>query len=154
MSKRVGKEGRIFTLWKLKTMRDGVGPASTSLNDPRITRLGRFLRKYKLDEIPQILNILKGEMGIVGPRPEVEEVVALMTQEERDIILSVKPGLTDLASLWNIHEEELLRDEPDPHKAYLEKVWSRKKELQIEYIKTRSLWLDLRIILETIRRLL
>jgi|TARA_Y100000034_G_C6797729_1_gene357676 lipopolysaccharide/colanic/teichoic acid biosynthesis glycosyltransferase len=133
---------------------DKVGPPSTSQDDPRITELGEFLRKTKLDELPQLINVLKGDMSLVGPRPEVSEVVDLMTDEEKDIIFSVKPGITDLASLWNIREEEWLDGEEDPHQAYLEKIWPEKKRLQIEYINKKSLWLDLKIIILTIKKLL
>ena len=126
-SQRVGKNGKLFTLYKFRTMVNAPGPTSTSADDPRITRIGRFLRRYKLDELPQIWNIVKRDMNLVGPRPEVPEVVHMMTDQERAIILSIRPGLTDLATLWDSHEEEMLKGEPDPHKAYLEKIWPIKK---------------------------
>lgn len=143
-----------FKLYKLRTMKKGsVGPASTSSDDPRLTKIGRLLRKYKLDELPQLYNILKGDMAFVGPRPEVKEVVDLMTAEEKGIILSVKPGLTDLASVWNFNEEERLAGKADPHKAYLEEIWPEKKRLQILYISKKGLWLDLQVIVLTIKKI-
>jgi lipopolysaccharide/colanic/teichoic acid biosynthesis glycosyltransferase len=155
-SKRVGKNLRQFDLYKFRTMvigADKMGGASTSADDPRLTKIGKFLRRYKLDELPQLINILKGDMALVGPRPEVKEVVDLMTDEERMVIFSVKPGLTDLATLEDIHEEELLRGAKDPHKKYLDKIWPRKKQLQIKYVMERNAWLDLKIILKTIYKI-
>lgn len=133
---------------------DKLGGPSTSSDDPRLTRIGKILRKYKIDELPQLWNILKGDMAIVGPRPEVPEVVQLMSQQERDIIFSVKPGLTDIATLADFHEEDNLAGEPDPHLAYLNKIWPIKKELQIQYVNKKSLWLDLKIISMTLARLI
>ena len=155
-SKRVGQYGQIFEMLKIRTMilnADKMGGASTSADDPRITRFGRFLRKFKLDELPQFINVLRGEMALVGPRPDVPEVIDLMTPEEEEIILSVKPGITDLASLWDCEEEEMLRGEKDPHRVYLEKIWPTKKALQIWYIKNRNWWLDLKIVAATFLRI-
>jgi lipopolysaccharide/colanic/teichoic acid biosynthesis glycosyltransferase len=130
-----------------------LGGPSTAGDDPRLLKIGHFLKKYQLDELPQLINVLKGEMSLVGPRPEVKMYVDMMTEEEKNIILSVKPGMTDLASLWNFHEGEILRGSPDPEKTYQEKIWPEKKRLQIKYIKERSFWLDLKIILKTILKI-
>jgi len=154
---RVGRHGRVFKMYKLRTMvenADKLGGASTSGDDERITKWGWYLRKFKLDELPQLWNVIKGDMALVGPRPDVPEVIHLMNTEERDIILSVKPGITDLASLWNYNEEERLEGQKDPHEAYLKLIWPEKKRLQIEYVLTRSLLLDIKIIWRTIKRLL
>ena len=133
---------------------DKIGSPSTAEDDPRITKIGRFLRKTKLDELPQLCNVVKRDMNLVGPRPEVQEVVDLMTDYEKAMIFSVRPGITDLASIWDSNEEERLAGETDPHKAYLEKIWPEKKRLQIEYIRNRSLWLDIKILWLTIKKLL
>ena len=156
-AKRVGKGGKIFTMYKFKTMRDEPGPVSTAGDDPRITKIGRFLRRTKLDELPQLWNVLKRDMNLVGPRPEDPSVMELMRcnfPEEYAIIISVRPGLTDLATLADIHEEDILRGEADPHKTYLEKIWPQKRKLQIEYIKNRNLLLDIKILTQTTCRLL
>lgn len=155
---RVGEDGKLFQFYKFRTMIEGaVGPESTSEDDKRITRIGRILRKFKIDELPQFWNVLKGDMSLVGPRPEVPSVMAIMHKQfpdEYGIIISVKPGITDLASLWDFNEEERLAGEKDPHKAYLEKIWPEKRRLQIEYIKNKSFWLDIKIILLTIKKIL
>jgi len=153
---RIGKDGKPFKIFKFRTMvkdAEKLGGPSTAADDPRITRIGRFLRKYKIDELPQLINVLKGEMSLVGPRPEVKMYVDMMTPKEREIILSVRPGMTDLASLWDFHEEEILKGAKDPEKVYLEKIRPKKIALQIEYVKNRSFLLDLKIILKTILKL-
>ena len=156
-SKRVGRYGVPFTMFKLRTMvigADTMGGPSTSGDDPRLTRIGKFLRKYKIDELPQLWNVMKRDMNLVGPRPEVQEVVDLMTPEEKKIILSVRPGLTDLATLWDCQEEEMLRGEADPHQAYLKKIWPEKKRLQIEYIRNRNIRMDLWILFQTLKKII
>lgn len=150
---RIGKDGKIFKIFKFRTMvpdAEKLGGVCTSADDPRLTKIGKFLRKYKLDELPQLINVLKGEMSLVGPRPEVKKYIDMLKPEEKEKILSVKPGMTDLASLWDFHEEELLKGSEDPEKTYLEKIRPKKTELQLEYVKNRSFWLDLKIILKTI----
>ena len=115
---RVGRFGKPFRIYKFRTMvvnADELGGSPTADNDPRITKAGRFLRKYKLDELPQLLNVLKGEMSLVGPRPEVEEYVKLYSEEEK-AILSVCPGMTDWASILNADEGAILAKSPDPEK--------------------------------------
>ncbi|HXF83478.1 MAG TPA: sugar transferase [bacterium] len=150
---RVGRGGRTFRIFKFRTMvadAERLGGPSTADDDPRITRVGRWLRKRKLDELPQLLNVLRGEMSIVGPRPEVPQYAALMTPEERALILSVRPGMTDWASLWDIDEGALLAGSPDPERVYLEQIRPVKIRLQLDYVRRRSLLVDLRIIGQTL----
>ncbi|MGC8833573.1 MAG: sugar transferase [Armatimonadota bacterium] len=149
---RVGKDGKPFKMLKFRTMvanADKIGGPSTANDDPRITRIGRFLRRYKLDELPQLINVLKGEMSFVGPRPEVQQYVDMYTDEER-AILSVKPGITDWASLWNSDEGAVLAGSPDPEKTYLELIRPTKVKLQLEYVRKRSFLTDLEILLRTV----
>jgi len=150
---RVGLHGKLFRMLKFRTMVVGaekVGGPSTSDNDPRLTKVGKFLRKYKLDELPQLINVLKGEMSFVGPRPEVEHYVAMFTEEERTI-LSVRPGITDWASLWNPDEGSILAGSPDPEEAYIEKIRPTKLKLQLKYVKEHSFSNDIKIILLTLK---
>jgi len=154
---RIGRGGKPFKMFKFRTMvpnADKLGGPSTSADDPRLTKIGKFLKKYKLDEIPQLINVLKGEMSIVGPRPEVPFYVNMMTDEEREKILSVKPGITDLASLWDIHEEEVLKGSPDPEETYMEKIRPEKLRLQLKYVNEHSFFVDLKIILKTLAKIL
>ena len=154
--KRVGWFGSPFRIFKFRSMvekAEELGGPSTASDDPRLTKIGKFLKKYQLDELPQLINVLKGEMSLVGPRPEVKMYVDMMTDEERKTILSIKPGMTDLASLWDFHEGEILRGSPDPEKTYQEKIRPTKIKLQLEYVKNRSFWLDLKIILKTILKI-
>lgn len=153
---RVGQYGRSFRIFKFRTMvvdAEKLGGPSTADDDPRITRIGKLLRKYKLDELPQLINVLKGEMSLVGPRPEVPQYVALFTLEER-AILSVRPGITDWASLWNCDEAAVLAGSPDPERTYLEKIRPEKVRLQLEYVRNRSLWVDLTILAQTVLAIL
>jgi len=152
---RVGRFGKPFYMVKFRTMvlnADKLGGPSTADDDPRITEIGRWLRRYKLDELPQLFNVLKGEMSIVGPRPEVQEVVALYTEREKPL-LTLKPGITDYASLWNIDEGAILKGSKNPHQDYLKKIWPKKVELQLKYLREQSLWTDCKIILQTVRQL-
>ena len=149
---RVGRGGVVFRMAKFRTMverADQIGGSSTPDNDPRITRVGRFLRKYKLDELPQLINVIKGEMSFVGPRPQVQWAVDLYTPQERGV-LSVPPGITDYASLRFPNEGEILKDSTDPDKDYMEKIHPEKMRLSLKYVEERSLWLDLKIIVRTI----
>jgi len=153
---RVGLRGKPFRIYKFRTMvvnAEKIGPASTSDDDPRITKIGRFLRKYKLDELPQLINVLKGEMSFVGPRPEVPSEVATYNEEERKI-LSVRPGITDWASLTYHNEGEILKGAEDPHQAYREKIRPGKIKLAIKYVDKQSFFIDLRIIMDTLRTLI
>jgi len=126
-----------------------IGGPSTSDDDPRITRIGKLIRKYKLDELPQLINVLKGDMSIVGPRPEVQHYVDMYTEEEK-AILTVRPGITDWASIWNPDEGAILAGSADPEKTYMEKIRPKKLELQLKYVRERSFWADMKIIMETI----
>ena len=153
---RVGLRGREFLLLKFRSMRPGsesAGQITVGRRDPRITGVGHILRRTKLDELPQLLNILKGDMSVVGPRPEVPRYVAMYSQEQREV-LSVRPGLTGPASVAYIDENELLGRSPDPERAYIEEVMPAKLRLDLKYVKERSLLLDLRIIFGTFVRLL
>ena len=150
---RVGIRGKPFRIYKFRTMvvnAEKIGPSSTSDDDPRITKIGRFLRKYKLDELPQLINVLKGEMSFVGPRPEVKKFTDLYTEEEK-AILSVRPGITDWASLWNSDEGSILAGVEDPDRVYMEKIRPEKIRLQLKYVRERSLWVDIKIIFKTIK---
>ena len=126
-----------------------LGGPSTADDDPRITKVGKFVRKFKLDELPQLLNVLKGEMSFVGPRPEVQMYVDMFTEEEK-AILSVRPGITDWASIWNPDEGAILAGSPDPEKTYMETIRPEKIRLQLKYVRERSFWNDLKIIAQTI----
>jgi lipopolysaccharide/colanic/teichoic acid biosynthesis glycosyltransferase len=153
---RVGREGRHFRLLKFRTMRPGSesqGQITVGERDPRITGVGHVLRRSKLDELPQLLNILWGDMSIVGPRPEVPKYVALYTNEQR-AVLDVRPGLSSLASIAYINENELLGRSSDPERTYIEEVMPAKLALDLRYVREKSLWMDLRIITATVRRIL
>lgn len=151
---RVGKNEKHFSLLKFRTMR----PASESKGqltigkDPRITSVGRFLRKYKLDEIPQLINIIKGEMSVVGPRPEVPKYVAMYTNEQKKV-LSVRPGLTDLASIEYINESEVLAKSSNPEETYINEIMPHKLALNLVYIEKQSLIYDFKLIFNTIRKI-
>jgi len=150
---RVGKNGKHFKVLKFRTMvinAEKLGDKITTGNDPRITPIGAFLRKYKLDELPQLLNVLKGEMSLVGPRPEVPEYVEYYPEETRKIVLSVPPGITDKASIEFVNENELLNDSEDPVSDYKNKVLPIKLAYNVDYVRERSLWLDFSLIFRTI----
>jgi lipopolysaccharide/colanic/teichoic acid biosynthesis glycosyltransferase len=152
--RRVGRNGKEFKIFKFRTMvqnADKIGGPSTAGDDPRLTKIGKLLRKYNLDELPQLINVLKGEMSIVGPRPEVPQEVKTFDEETRRIILSVRPGMTDLATLENVHEEEILKGSKDPHATYQKLIKPKKLKLAVKYVKTKSFFLDIKIILETIK---
>ena len=149
---RVGRFGKLFRIFKFRTMvvnAEKLGGPSTADDDPRITKVGNFIRKFKLDELPQLINVLKGEMSFVGPRPEVQMYVDMFTEEER-AILSVRPGITDWASIWNPDEGGILAGSLDPEKTYMEKIRPEKIRLQLKYVRERSFWNDLKIIAQTI----
>jgi lipopolysaccharide/colanic/teichoic acid biosynthesis glycosyltransferase len=153
---RVGRGGGEFRLLKFRTMRPGSeahGQITVGGRDARITRIGYLLRKTKLDELPQLVNILRGDMSVVGPRPEVPRYVALYNAEQRQV-LSVRPGLTSLASLAYIDENEVLGRAADPERAYIEEVMPAKLALDLRYVRERSLGLDLRIIARTALRII
>ena len=154
--KRVGRHGKFFRICKFRTMvvnAETIGGSSTADDDPRITNIGRNIRKYKLDELPQLANVLVGDMSVIGPRPQVLEDVAMYTEEEKNI-LSVRPGMTDWASIKYHNEGEILRNSPDPDLAYIEKIRPGKIKLELEYVRNRSFWIDLIILFKTIKTLL
>jgi lipopolysaccharide/colanic/teichoic acid biosynthesis glycosyltransferase len=156
LQQRVGKNEGDFNIIKFRTMHhgsEGKGLLTIGEEDPRITRIGKWLRKYKLDELPQLFNILKGEMSFVGPRPEVRKYVNLYTNHQKQV-LTVKPGLTDYASLQYINENELLARYTDPEKAYIEMVMPAKIALNLKYIKDQSLFTDFKIIGYTIKKIM
>lgn len=153
---RIGKNGVPFKLWKFRSMRkdaDKAGKLTVGMKDPRITRSGIFIRKYKLDEFPQFINVLKGEMSIVGPRPEVKEYVDLYTEEQRKI-LKVKPGITDLASLEYFKENELLGKSDNPQKTYIEEIMPAKIELNKKYISNPTIGADIKIMWQTFLKII
>ena len=124
-----------------------------ALLHPRITQVGRFLRKYKLDELPQLFNVLFGEMSLVGPRPEVKKFTDMYTDDEK-VILTVRPGITDWASTRNPDEGALLKGSVDPDKDYMEKIRPEKIRLQLKYVRERSFWTDLKIVFLTVKTIL
>jgi lipopolysaccharide/colanic/teichoic acid biosynthesis glycosyltransferase len=153
---RVGRYGKLFKIFKFRTMvvdSERLGGPSTADDDPRITKTGHFLRKFKFDELPQLINVLKGEMSFVGPRPEVQHYVDMFTEEEK-AILGVRPGITDWASLWNPDEGAILAGSPDPEKTYMEKIRPQKIKLQLKYVRERSFWNDLKIIFLTLKAIM
>lgn len=153
---RVGRYGRLFRIFKFRTMvvnAEKLGGPSTADDDPRLTKAGKFIRKYKLDELPQLINVLKGEMSLVGPRPEVPFYVNMFTEEEK-AILSVCPGITDWASLWDSDEGAILAGCSDPEKVYMEKIRPGKIRLQLKYVRGYSFWVDLGIIFQTLFKII
>lgn len=152
MQTRVGQNGKLFRIIKFRTMvvnADQLGPLVTYGSDPRITRVGRRLRTLKLDELPQLLNVLMGHMSFVGPRPEVPEYVALYTQEQRRV-LALRPGITDPASLKYRHESEILAAAPDPHVEYVTKIMPDKIRINCAYATRASMASDVLLIVLTV----
>ena len=149
--RRVGRGGGEFRMFKFRTMvtnADRVGGPSTPDDDPRLTSTGRFLRRYKLDELPQLVNVLKGDMSFVGPRPQVPDEVAAYTAEEREI-LTVRPGITDWSSLQFHNEGEILAGHADPDRAYAELIRPEKMRLGLEYVRRGTFRDDLSILVKT-----
>ncbi len=154
--KRVGKDGREFTLYKFRSMRVGAdrkGLLTVGGKDPRITRTGAFIRKYKLDELPQLFNVLKGDMSLVGPRPEVPRYVAFYTPEQRKV-LTVRPGITDYASIEYFNENEILGKAEDADRAYIEQIMPDKIRYNMKYIENRSAKEYFKVIFLTLRKLI
>ncbi len=152
---RVGKDGKDFYLYKFRTMvvdADKKGFITVGERDPRVTRAGYYLRKYKLDELPQLMNVLRGEMSFVGPRPEVRKYVNLYNEEQRKV-LSVKPGITDYASIQYIDENEVLATSDNPEKAYIEVILPEKIKFNMKYIENQSVKEYFKIIFLTIRKM-
>ena len=153
---RIGKDGKAFFLLKFRSMRplaDQSGKLTIGTKDPRITRVGTFIRKYKLDEFPQFINVLKGEMSLVGPRPEVSEYVELYSQEQQKV-LGYKPGITDVASLAYFEENRLLAQSQDPHRTYVEEIMPEKLRLNLDYQQKANVLTDIGVIIRTALRIL
>lgn len=151
---RVGRFGKVFLIFKFRTMcldAESKGRQITVGQDPRITRSGRFLRKTKLDELPQLLNVITGEMSLVGPRPEVPRYVALYPANVRELVLSVPPGITDYASIEYKDENAILGQAADPDRAYVEDVMPVKLAYYQRYVAERSLWVDFKLIMKTLQ---
>lgn len=147
---RVGLSGIPFRIHKFRTMRPGApGLQVTSDGDPRVTRVGAVLRKTKLDELPQLWDVLVGRMSLVGPRPEVPKYVALWPAQHREVILSVRPGITDPASVRWRNESEELAQAPDPEAHYVEVLLPQKAAMYAEYVRTRSFWGDVLVLFRT-----
>lgn len=153
---RIGKNGKKFRLIKFRTMVDSQ-KATSGLFEPgntkRVTRIGKFLRKYKLDEIPQLINVLKGDMSLVGPRPEVEKWTKVYP-EKWQIVLSVKPGITDYASIKFRNEEELLKNSENPEKTYADYILPEKLRINIDYAENNNILRDFKILLMTVIKIL
>lgn len=152
---RVGRHGTPFRIFKFRTMvvdAERIGASSTANDDPRVTEIGWALRKTKLDELPQLMNVFLGQMSLVGPRPEVRKFTDMYTDEER-VLLELRPGITDWASMWNVDEGTVLAGSADPDRAYLELIRPEKIRLQLKYFRERSLLVDLKIILQTLFRI-
>ena len=153
MQKRVGKDFKEFPLYKFRSMvvgADRKGPGVTSSDDPRITKIGKFLRDTKLDELPQLLNVLKGDMSLVGPRPELKKFVDAKSKEYRKV-LSVKPGITDNAAIAFRNEEQIMSRYDDKERAYIEHVLPQKIKLYYQYIDNISFKNDIKLILKTLK---
>ena len=156
VQERVGQNGKPFGLYKFRTMRknaDKSGKLTIGMRDHRITKIGLFLRKTKLDEFPQFLNVLIGQMSIVGPRPEVEEYVDYYTKEQLEI-LSVRPGITDYASLEYFNENKLLGDSSDPQKTYIEEIMPAKIKLNRKYLDRPTVMHDIQIMWKTFLKII
>lgn len=156
MQERVGKDNKNFKLFKFRTMEQGSdtkGLLTVGGKDARVTRTGYYLRKYKLDELPQLLNVLLGSMSLVGPRPEVRKYVDLYTDDQKKI-LQVKPGITDYASLEYFGENELLAKSADPEETYIKEIFPAKLELSKKYISDAGLATDVKIILKTFLKII
>lgn len=154
---RVGRHGCIFKVIKLTTMKDEAhltGPKLSLKRDPRVTRLGHAIRAFGFNELPQFINVLKGEMSIVGPRPEVPEYVKHWPGDSRDRILAVRPGITGLATVQFWHESSLLDAEDDVERVYLEDILPQKLRTELSYVAQHTLWLDLRIMAITLKKAL
>lgn len=152
---RVGKGEKEFGLFKFRTMKpnsESLGQITVGGRDPRVTRVGYWLRRFKFDEFPQLINILVGDMSIVGPRPEVPKYVTLYTDKQKKV-LTVRPGLTDYASLEYINENELLEKSDNPNETYIKEIMPAKLELNLKYIAEKSVWIDFKLIFLTISKL-
>lgn len=147
---RIGRNGRPFRIHKFRSMRSAGGLRVTVGNDSRITRVGAILRRYRLDELPQLLDVVRGTMSLVGPRPELPEYVALYPPEARDVVLSVRPGITGPAAIAFRGESLILAGAVDPDDCYRRVLLPAKIALDVQYVRTRSMWLDLVLIAKSI----
>ena len=153
---RIGLGGKPFMLLKFRSMRPNAelhGKLTVGARDPRVTRVGAFVRRYKLDEFPQFINVLRGDMSVVGPRPEVMEYVRHYTAEQRKV-LDYKPGITDLASISYFEENKLLAKSRDPERTYLEEIMPNKIRINLEYQLTATVWRDLGVVWKTALRMI
>ena len=156
VQQRVGLGGKNFGLLKFRSMKKNAelqGQLTVGMKDNRITRSGYFIRKYKIDELPQLINVFLGEMSVVGPRPEVPKYVLLYNEAQQNV-LSIKPGITDFASIEYVRENELLSASSDPEKTYIEEIMPAKLELNLKYLREQSFLTDMKIILQTIKAIL
>ena len=153
---RVGRKNRDFRLFKFRSMRpdsDKLGLITVGGHDPRVTRSGYYIRKYKLDELPQLINVFIGDMSLVGPRPEVRKYVDMYTPEQMRV-LSVRPGITSLASIRYRNENDILAADDDPDRAYIERVMPDKIAIDLEYVERATLWNDIKLIFSTFREII
>lgn len=153
---RVGRFEKPFRIYKFRTMTvdaEARGLQITAGDDQRVTRAGRFLRRTKLDELPQLINVFKGEMSMVGPRPEVPKYVAYYPEEMRKLIFSIPPGITDRASIEFRNESELMKGAEDPEKVYIEQILTRKLDYYADYARNRSLYGDFKLIIATLKKI-
>ncbi len=156
IQKRIGKNGNEFNMFKFRTMKPDShkkGLLTVGSRDSRITKIGYYLRKYKVDELPQLINVLNGTMSFVGPRPEVKKYVDLYNERQK-LVLTVKPGITDYASLEYIDENTILGKSEDPEKLYIEEVMPEKIEINLKYIKENNILTDIIIIFKTIKKII
>jgi lipopolysaccharide/colanic/teichoic acid biosynthesis glycosyltransferase len=155
LQERIGKDEKPFFIYKFRSMKinaDKSGPLiTTSTKDPRITRTGSFLRKFKLDELPQLINVIKGDMGLVGPRPEVKKYVDLYSNEQKKVFL-LRPGITDLASIKYSNENEILETKNDPEEYYVKVLMQEKLKLNLEYLENASFLTDINLIFKTVQK--
>lgn len=150
---RVGRNNRDFKLYKFRSMRvgsDRKGLITIGGHDPRVTRSGYYIRRYKLDELPQLINVFVGDMSLVGPRPEVRKYVGLYTPEQMRVLV-VRPGITDLASIRYRNENELLEQVDDPDRYYVDVIMQDKLRINLEYVASHSFWGDLKLICQTFK---
>ncbi|MDE5881784.1 MAG: sugar transferase [Muribaculaceae bacterium] len=153
---RVGKDNKDFRLFKFRSMRpdsDRLGLITVGGHDPRVTRSGYYIRKYKLDELPQLINVFRGDMSLVGPRPEVRRYVDMYTPEQMRV-LSVRPGITSLASIRYRNENDILAASDDPDRCYVEQVMPDKLAIDLEYVDRASLWNDIKLIFSTFKEII
>lgn len=153
---RVGRGNKDFRLFKFRSMRpnsDKLGLITVGGHDPRVTRLGYYIRKYKFDELPQLINVFTGDMSLVGPRPEVRKYVDMYTQEQMRV-LDVRPGITSLASIRYRNENDILAVASDPDRAYIEQVMPDKLAIDLEYVGKANLWTDIKLIFSTVKEII